>query len=214
MRDLWGRLVELPAVARRSLLGAVSLVLAALVGSGVWTWTERREAASQRTLAPVVLAANRALGSGDATALDEAARQLNEFLKGSPRSRAAVQAWYLLGDVELRRRRWDAASAAFTEAAGRDAGTLGVLSRLGQGYVLEGKGDMARAVETYQAALARMGPKDFLYGELLLAKARAQEQARDSAGAVATYRQYLKDFPTSERADEVRIRLGLLGAAG
>ena len=51
----------------------------------------------------------------------------------------------------------------------------------------------------FQQALAGRGPKDFLYGDLLLAKARAQELAKDSGGAIATYKQYLKDLPSSDR---------------
>ena len=67
-------------------------------------------------------------------------------------------------------------------------------------------------MEAYQQSLAGRGPKDFLYGELLLAKARAQELSKDSAGAVATYKLYLKDLPSSERLEDVRIRLALLGS--
>ena len=59
-----------------------------------------------------------------------------------------------------------------------------------------------------------LGPKDFLYGDLLLAKARVQESTKDSAGAIATYQQYLKDLPTSDRVQDVRIRLALLGGTG
>jgi hypothetical protein len=69
-------------------------------------------------------------------------------------------------------------------------------------------------VDAYQQALTGRGPNDFLYGELLLAKARAQELAKDSSGAVATYKQYLKDLPSSDRVEDVRIRLALLGSAG
>ena len=87
------------------------------------------------------------------------------------------------------------------------------LSRLGQGYAHEAKGDLARALEVYQQALGGISPKDFLYGDLLLAKARVHEQSNDSSGAIATYRQYLKDLPTSDRAQDVKIRLALLGAA-
>jgi tetratricopeptide (TPR) repeat protein len=114
--------------------------------------------------------------------------------------------------VEFRRAQWDAAAAAYAEAARRDAGSVATLSRLGQGYSYESKGDPARALEAYQQALTGRSPQDFLYGDLLLAKARAQEQAKDSAGAVATYKQYLKDLPSSDRIDDVRIRLALLGA--
>ena len=66
----------------------------------------------------------------------------------------------------------------------------------------------------YQQALSGLSPKDFLYGDFLLAKARAQELAKDSTGAIATYKQYLKDLPSADRVQDVRIRLALLGSAG
>jgi tetratricopeptide (TPR) repeat protein len=69
-------------------------------------------------------------------------------------------------------------------------------------------------LEAYEQALTRRRPNDFLYGDLLLAKARAQELAKDPTGAVATYKQYLKDLPSSDRLEDVRIRLALLGSAG
>ena len=72
----------------------------------------------------------------------------------------------------------------------------------------------ARALEVYQQALGGRGPTDFLYGDLLLAKARVQEQTKDAGGAIATYKQYLKDLPSADRVQEVRIRLALLGSAG
>ena len=50
--------------------------------------------------------------------------------------------------------------------------------------------------------------------DFLLGKARAQELAKDPTGAVATYKQYLKDLPSADRVQDVRIRLALLGSAG
>jgi TolA-binding protein len=214
LTGVWTRLAELPAAIRWGIGGGLGLLVLAVALSATWSWQERREAASQTALTPAVAAAHQALGSRESGALEDAARRLNQFLKDYPRSRAATQAWYLLGEVELQRHEWDASAAAFTEAARRDAGDLGLLSRLGQGHALEGKGEIARALAVYQQALGGLGPKDFLYGDLLLAKARALEQTKDSAGAIATYRQYLKDLPGSDQADEVRIRLGLLGVAG
>jgi tetratricopeptide (TPR) repeat protein len=161
----------------------------------------------------VAASAQRSVGSGQAAELEGAAKALRGFLDGHSSTRAGQQAWYLLGQVEFRRQQWDAASTAFAEAARRDGGTISTLGRLGQGYAQEAKGEPSRALEAYQEALTGRGPKDFLYGDLLLAKARAQELAKDSTGAVATYKQYLKDLPSSDRVEDVRIRLALLGSA-
>ena len=204
----------LPAALRWTLLAVAAALVLVLVGSGVWSWLGRREIASQQALGSVIVAAQQGVASGQPAELDAAAQALSAFLASHSGTGAGQQAWYLLGQVEFRRRQWDAAGAAFGEAARRDGGSIGALSRLGQGYAHEAKGDPARALEVYQQALGRLGPKDFLYGDLLLAKARAQEQTKDSTGAIATYKQYLKDLPSADRVQDVRIRLALLGSAG
>lgn len=203
----------LPAWARWTLLSTGSALLLVLIASAIWTWLGRREATAQQAIGAVTAAAQRAVGSGQAADLDAAATTLNAFLASHSGTRAGQQGWYLLGQVEFQRRQWDAAAAAYGQAA-REGGSIGLLSRLGQGYTHEAKGDPARALAVYQEALGARGPKDFLYGDLLLAKARAQEQTKDPAGAIATYKQYLKDLPSADRAPEVRIRLALLGSAG
>jgi tetratricopeptide (TPR) repeat protein len=204
----------LPARIRWSLLAVTSVIFLVVVWAVVWTWLGRREDAANRALGTVLATVQRAEGSGQAADLEAAATALRQFLATHSGARVSHQAWYALGQVEFRRSQWDAAVAAFGEASRRDRGSIGALSRLGQGYAHEAKGDAARALEAYQQALSGRGPKDFLYGDLLLAKARAQELTKDPAGAVATYKQYLKDLPTAERAQDVRIRLALLGSAG
>ena len=202
----------LPGRTRWILLAVTAMLLLALVGVGAWSWLGHREEAAQAALGAVLVSAQGALGAGQPTDLETAAATLRQFLGSHPRARAAQQAWYVLGQVEFRRSQWDAAAAAFGEASRRDPGSISILSRLGQGYAHEAKGEPARALEAYQQALSGLGPKDFLYGDLLLAKARAQELTKDSAGAIASYKQYLKDLPSADRAEDVRIRLALLGS--
>ena len=204
----------LPASIRWALLGVGGLALLTLVAGGVWTWLGHREEAAQRALGPAVLTAQRALGSAQPADLEAAAASLRQYLTSYPSGRPSNQAWYVLGQVEFRRSQWDPAIAAFAEAARRDRGSIGLLSRLSQGYAHEAKGNAAGALEVYQQALGALSPKDFLYGDFLLGKARAQELAKDPTGAVATYKQYLKDLPSADRVQDVRIRLALLGSAG
>jgi hypothetical protein len=45
-----------------------------------------------------------------------------------------------------------------------------------------------------------------------MAQARVQEQSGDKTAAVETYRRLLREVPQSLRADDVRNRLGILGA--
>jgi tetratricopeptide (TPR) repeat protein len=204
----------LPARIRWTLLAVASVLLLTLVGAGIWSWLGRREDAAHQALGTLLVSAQGAIGSGDAAELEAAATALRQFIASHSGTQAGHQASYVLGQVEFRRSQWDAAATAFGEASRRDRGSIGGLSRLGQGYAHEAKGDTAEALKVYQQALDGLGPKDFLYGDLLLAKARAQELTNDSAGAVATYKQYLKDLPTADRVQDVRIRLALLGVSG
>lgn len=214
MSGFWAWFGALSTRIRWTLLAVTSVLLLVLVGAGVWSWLGRRDDAAHQALGTVLVTAQRAVGSGQAADLEAAATTLRQFLASHSGTRASHQAWYGLGQVEFRRSQWDAAVAAFGEASRRDRGSIGALSRLGQGYAHEAKGDGARALEVYQQALSGLGPKDFLYEDLLLAKARVQELTKDSAGAVATYKQYLKDLPTADRVQDVRIRLALLGTTG
>jgi len=204
----------LPALFRWIVLGVVAILVLTIVGAGAWTWLSHREELAQRELGTALVAAQRAVLSGQPAELDAASTALHQFLTGHPSARVSTQAWYLLGQVEFRRSQWEPAAAAFAEAARRDRGSVGRLSRLGQGYAFESKGDLPKAIETYQQALSGLGPKDFLYGDLLLAKARAHELAKDSPAAIATYKQYLKDLPASDRGQDVKMRLALLGSTG
>ncbi len=207
-------LAALPALIRWIALAVAVIIVVTVIAAGVWTWVGHREELAQRELGTALVTAQRAVGSGQAPDLEAASTALHQYLTNHPSARVSTQAWYVLGQVEFRRGQWDAAAAAFGEAARRDRGSIGRLSRLGQGYAYESKNDLTKAIEAYQQALSGLGPKDFLYGDLLLAKARAHELAKDSPAAIATYKLYLKDLPTSDRGQDVRIRLALLGSAG
>ncbi|MBI2466936.1 MAG: tetratricopeptide repeat protein [Candidatus Rokubacteria bacterium] len=205
-------LAGLPPLARWGLLGLGGLILALLVGAGVWTFLERREAAGRLAFADAANTYRQAMAEPGEAQVAAAAGVLTQFLKDYPRSAVAGQAWYFLGNLEYQRRAYDQALNAFEEATRRDGGTLGALSRLAAGYAWEAKGDAARALETYREALKDRGPTDFLYAELLLSTARTHEVLNQRDAAVSAYRRFLKDVPGSPRAGEVRGRLASLGA--
>jgi tetratricopeptide (TPR) repeat protein len=201
----------LPKAAR-----AVILVVAAgLVGVAIWggvsSYLRTQAARAEEAFATASAGYRQAIASGDETALAATAESLRRLLATSPPAGVARQAWYLLGNVEYRRRAYDAALAAF-EAAGSDPASIGALSRLGAGYAWEAKGDLERALTAYRAGVDR-GAKDFLFGESLLGVARVQEALKQPAAALESYQRYLKDVPGSGRADEVRGRIAQLGAA-
>ena len=67
--------------------------------------------------------------------------------------------------------------------------------------------------EAYRAALAALGPQDFLYEQLLLTLARVQEVVGQKAEAVQTYRRVLAEVSQTRRGPEIRARLLALGAS-
>jgi len=212
VRGLWRALASLPAAARWGILSVGGLLVVLLIGAGGWAFLQQRETAARRAFASVTTTYRQAMASSHEASLAGAADALSQFLSAYPRSHAAAQAWYLLGNVHYQRRGLDAALAAFGEASRRDSGSVGALSRLGSGYVWEAKGEPSRALEEYKGALTGRDAKDFLYGDLLLAAARVQEELKQPAAAIESYKRFLKDVPSSTRADEVRIRLAILGA--
>jgi tetratricopeptide (TPR) repeat protein len=208
----WPPLPGLPPLARWSVLGVGGFLLALLVWAGVWSVLQHRDASAQRAFTSASATYRQAMVSDEEPRLGDAAAALRQFLTDYSRSSDAAHAWYALGNLEYRQRHYDSALSAFGEAASRDRGSVGALSRLGVGYVWEAKKDPARALTAYGEALKGRGPTDFLYGELLLATARVQEELKQPAAAVESYRRLLKDAPGSSRAEEARTRLAILGA--
>jgi len=190
------------------------VLLAGLVGLGVQGFLQAREARAALAFAAATAGYHEALASRQGPAVQAVAQALEDFVRRYPRSATTAQAWYLLGNLRYAQRDYQGALRAFEEAARRDRGSVGALSRLGAGYAYEAQGDLSRALAAYQDALAGRSPRDFLYAELLLATARVHEQLRQPAAAVEAYRRLLRDLPDAPQADEVRARLATLGASG
>jgi TolA-binding protein len=206
-------LADLPPLVRWLVLGVGGVLVGLALGGGVWLLLESRGEAAQQTFVTVSAGYRQAMANPEDGALRTAGEALRRYTRDYPRSAQATQAWYFLGNVEYQRRDFDAARAAFQEAARRGAGdTLATLARLGIGYAAEAKGDLPQALTAYRDALKGRKPKDFLYPELMLASGRVQEQLQQPKAAIETYQQLLKDVPDLPRADEVRSRLALLGA--
>jgi len=89
--------------------------------------------------------------------------------------------------------------------------TLRTLSRGGVAYTWEAERNYPKAVEAFKVALEGLGPKDFLYEELLLGLGRTQELSGQKAEATATYRRAVSELPNSRRLDEIKARLAELG---
>jgi tetratricopeptide (TPR) repeat protein len=90
------------------------------------------------------------------------------------------------------------------------SGALRTLTAAAIGYTWEGEKQYGKADAAFQAALRTLGPRDFLYEELLTDLARVQELGGDSKAAIETYRRVLRDVPDSRRADDIRGRIAAL----
>lgn len=208
-----GLLAGLTPAARGAVLGVLGVVAVLAAVGGVWAFLQQRETSARQAFAAAASAYQAAMAEGsEGSQLAEAARTLKQFVNDYPRSASATSAWYFLGNVEYRKGGHDAAIAAFDEAAKRSSTSIGVLSWLGSGYAWEAKQDPGKALVSYEQGLKGRGPKDFQYAELLLGVARAQEQLKQPAAAIATYRRLLKEAPEAPGAAEARGRLAILGA--
>lgn len=209
------RVVELyrtlPWVARWGIVAGILVLLGAALGAGAWAWRERREARAREALELARDGYRVAIGSGQTAQLSLARETLDRFLKEYAGTTYEAEAWYLLGNLEYERRAYDAAIEAYRRAMARGRPTVSLLARLGTGYAWESKGDLARAHQVYSEALRALGPRDFLYAELMLARARTEEGLTRRTEAVATYRKLLADAPGAPQAEVARGRLAFLG---
>jgi len=200
----------------RGLLAAgVGVLVLAGLGFGAWLWAEARErravGAYVEPLARLAAARSTAPSPEASAAI---ARELEGALAQYPSASVAPEAAYELGNLRYAARDWARARSAWeVVSAHAQSPTLRTLARAGIGYAWEAEGNLPKAREAYGRALAGLRPGDFYFEELLMAQARVQEQSGETAAAVETYRRVLRDVPNSLRADDVRSRLGSLGAA-
>ncbi len=200
----------------RVTLGVIAgVIVLAGVGIGAWFWSDEQD---RRATAAYVQAINQLSPSSGPPPTAEpranAARSLETALARYPSAAMAPLGAYELGNVRFGERDWARARAAYEITAARSASpTLRALARAGVGYAWEAERNPAKAVESYQAALASLKPGDFYYEDLLLDLARAQEQVGKKDAATDTYRRHLKELPKSPRAEEVKAGLTRLGAS-
>lgn len=201
--------------ARWGLLAVGALVVLGVLGFGGWTWYQSQQGQGAVALAAATELAQKAQAPG-ATAEQRAgaAQALEAVIAQHPRYAGLPEAAYRLGNVRYDAREYAAARGAYQIALAKGAtGTIRLLAAAGIGYTWEAEKDYAKAQTAFEAALAGLGPKDFLYEGLLLDIARTQEFGGRRDAALETYRRLLKDVPDSRRADDVRTRIASLQSA-
>ncbi len=202
-------------LARWGLLAGGALLVLALVGFGGWTWYQSQQGQGAAALAAAVELAQKALAPGATPELRaQAAQALEAVIAQHPRYAGLPEAAYRLGNVRYDAREYAAARGAYQVALAKGAtGAIRLLAASGIGYTWEAEKDYAKAQTAFEAALAGLGPKDFLYEGLLLDVARTQEFGGRRDAALETYRRLLKDVPDSRRADDIRTRIASLQSA-
>ena len=204
--------IDDPRVRRWALPVGGGIVLAALLIVGIWTWLKVAESRGEAAFAEASPLVQPALAP-DATpeARARAITALETLLKQHPRFRGTPQVAYLLGNLQYAAGQYPAARGAYQVALAKGAtGTLKTLSAVGIGYTWEAEKNYGNAVTAYETALAAVGPKDFLYEDMLVALARAQDLRGNTAAAVETYQRLLRDIPATRRTDDLKTRLAQL----
>jgi tetratricopeptide (TPR) repeat protein len=209
------RLWRLPRPSWRAVgLGAGAAALLAALGAGGWYWSQAQERRAEAAYAGPLSRLTSQPATQPGTERDKAVQELEAALAQYPSSSLAPLAAYELGNVRYSQRDYARARALYEVAMTRaESPTVRLMASVGLGYGWEAERNFAKAGEVYQSALSGAKPGDFQYGDLLLDLARVQAAASRNDDAVATYRRYLKEFPGSPRADEIKARLARLGAA-
>jgi tetratricopeptide (TPR) repeat protein len=199
-------------LARLGLIALGVLVVGGALAFGGWTWWQGQQAQGALALATAAEMAQTAQAPGAPPAARAAAIQaLENVIAQHPRYAGLPEAAFRLGNLRYAAGEYGAARGAYQVALAQGAkGTVRTLAAVGIGYTWEAEKDHAKAQNAYEAALAGLGPKDFLYEGILLDLARAQEFGGRRDAALETYRRLLKDVPESRRADDVRTRIATL----
>ena len=144
--------------------------------------------------------------------LQQAAATFRKVLTDYPRSSAAPQAAYMLGNALSALKDWDGASKAYEDFLNRysDQRTLVplVLQRLGYAQLLQGKAEEAEKTFLKIITMAGAPNRDHALYEL----ARINDALNRQEGALAHYQELIKDHPQSPYAEEASIRLKTLNA--
>ena len=212
MLDTLRALLANPRLIRLGLIGAAVLLAVSALSLGGFAWWQSQQAQGAMALAAAADLAQVAQAPGASPAARAAAIQaLEGVIAQHPRYAGVPQAAYRLGNLRYAAGEYAAARGAYQVALAQGAtGTIRTLAAVGIGYTWEAEKDLAKAQTAYEAALAGLGPKDFLYEGILLDLARAQEFGGRRDAAVETYQRLLKDVPDSRRGDDVRTRIASL----
>jgi tetratricopeptide (TPR) repeat protein len=192
-------------------VAAVVAVLAVVVAGG-FTWYRWQQSSGLAALARADAIVQQAQRPDAPPGTRERAIQALELVIAEyPRLSALPQAAYQLGNLKYSAGQYSAARAAYELAIAKGAsGAVRTLAAVGIAYTWEAEKNYAMAAQALTAAGKGLGPKDFLYEEILISQARHEELAGKPEVAVEIYRRLLRDSPNPRHAEELRNRMASL----
>jgi TolA-binding protein len=190
---------------RRTVTAAAAIL--AVIGGGIWFATSAR-ARKEAFAASALRDAQIAMQAGNVPLATSDLSRLVDAYQGTA---AAAEGAIVLGQLRLTRGEADSAVRelrSFTQSHPRPRFAAAAYNLLGE--ALEQKDRMAEAAEAYAQAAATW-PYDYLKAQSLLDAGRAFRAAADTARAIQSYQQILRDYAKSPAAVEAHLRLGELG---
>ncbi len=203
--DVITQLVEWSKRNRRALMGASAVVV--VIAGGTW-FAVSAKARKEAFAAGALRGAQAAIQAGN---VPLAANDLSRLVSSYRGTAAAAEGALLLGQLRLTRGEADSAIRelrTFAESGPQARFEAAAYNLLGE--ALEQKGRMAEAGEAYAKAAATW-PYNYLKAQSLLDAGRTFRAAGDTARAVQSYQQVVRDFGSSPGALEAKLRLGELG---
>jgi tetratricopeptide (TPR) repeat protein len=189
--------------------GVIVLVIVAAAG---WGWYRSQESRGLDALASATELAQEAMKpQATPEAREKAAQALEKVLADYPRFSALQQAAYELGNLKYSLGQYAAARSAYEIAATKgDSPSVRTLAAMGMGYAWEAEKNYPNAGRAYEAAAKGLHPGAFMYEEILMAEARAQDLAGNAPAALEIYQRLLREVPNGRNAEELRNRAASL----
>ena len=191
-------------------IGSGVIVAAVLVGGGV-AWYR-----SQQTKGLVAVAEASALAQQASTpqatqeAREQAIKALEAAINDYPRAAAVQQAAYELGNLRYAQRQYGQARGAYEMAVAKGGSpSVSTLAALGIGYTWEAEKNYNNAIQAYDSVIKGLRPKEFMYEEANIAKARVEELAGKPAAAIEIYERLLREADNATK-EEIKGRLASL----
>lgn len=189
--------------------GGGIFILIALLAGGWYLYRVNYQAGAGKIYNQIIeAAAKTGSPAGDAAAI----KGYKDLISRYPRSRAAVTAYYRLGNLYFGRREYDAAISAYQDFLRNTSAEsdLMTLAYSGLGASQEAKNDLNKALESYDLAMKTRAAPSFEalnYSNI----ARIYETKKDSVKAAEFYRKALEKTTDPLMTLYLKRKLSILG---